>query len=418
MVASSSSGAGPAARAAPARASEMNAGAAAAAAAPPRNFLRSYVCPEPMDEAGCKRLLSAKPSAARADESFMQGHYPPPVASLIRTVVVMLIALAVTTSCGNESAQPRGGRFLVYSRHLNSERQAVWIARIDGTHPRLLVQQGIFGALSPDGRWVAYNKCLAAQDRCQRGSAPYALFLIASSGGKSHLLARSVSYPSWSPRSDRIVAVRNNALVTVDLHGNLRLLEPNPATAGWSFSPDGNWVVYAKAQEHTKCASDLFIIRATGGNEHRLTHGRDILPVWGRHWIAFSRYPKTCAYARRIWRIHADGTDRQAVTGAPPPGYAQGGYYGFDPIEWTPDERELLAGLATEWGAEAIRVDIATGAFRKLSGYALDLSRDGRVALVDSGGSEGPQTIAAVTLADGSRHVLAHGDVAFPSWNR
>jgi hypothetical protein len=114
----------------------------------------------------------------------------------------------------------------------------------------------------------------------------------------------------------------------------------------------------------------------------------------------------------------ADGRNAQPITGAPPPDYARGGYYGFDPIEWTPNERTLLAGLASEWGAEAIRVDVTTGAFRKLSGYALDLSRDGRVALVNSGGSEGPQTIATVTLADGHRHVLAHGDVAFPSWNR
>jgi len=78
----------------------------------------------------------------------------------------------------------------------------------------------------------------------------------------------------------------------------------------------------------------------------------------------------------------------------------------------------LLAGLASEWGPEAIRVDVDTGGFRKLSGYALDLSRDGDVALVDSGGSEGPQELAAVAIADGRRRVLARGDVAFPSWNR
>jgi Tol biopolymer transport system component len=336
-----------------------------------------------------------------------------------RLTALVLIAAAAATSCGAERAQPPGGRFLVYTRHLNSSRQAVWIAGVDGTHPRLLVRQGLFGAVSPDGRWVAYNRCLASQERCQTGNAPFALFLIASSGSKPRLLARSTSYPSWSPRSDRIVALRKNRLVSLDLEGNLRVLEQSPATAGWSFSPDGKWLVYAKARQHTRCASDLFIVRANGGGEHRLTRGRDIFPVWGRRWIAFSRYPTNCAYARRIWRIHPDGGDAQPVTGVPPSGsYAQGAYYGFDPIEWTPNERVLLAGLATEWGAEAIRVDLATGAFRKLSGYALNLSRDGRYALVDSGGSEGPQTIAAVTLADGRRHVLAHGDVAFPSWNR
>jgi hypothetical protein len=250
------------------------------------------------------------------------------------------------------------------------------------------------------------------------GNAPFALFLVGSSGGKSRLLARNASYPTWSPRSDRIIAVRKNTLVSLDLDGNLRVLEENPATAGWSFSPDGRWVVYAKARQHTKCASDLFIVPASGGKEHRLTRGRDIFPIWGRRWIAFSRYPKNCAFARRIWRIRTDGSSEQPVTAPPPPRLARHGYYGFDPIEWTPDERVLLAGLASEWGAEAIRVEVGGGALRKLSGYALDLSRDGRVALVDSGGTEGPHEIAAVAIADGRRRLLAHGDVAFPSWNR
>jgi Tol biopolymer transport system component len=337
---------------------------------------------------------------------------------VIRVVAVLLGAAMVGASCGGERAQPPpGGRFLVFTRHLNTGRQAVWIARIDGTHGRLLAGHGVFGALSPDGRWVAYNKCLAARERCRTGDAPFALFLIASLGGKPRLLARSTSHPSWSPRSDRIVALRENRLVSLDLDGKTRVLERNPG-GGWSFSPDGRWIVYAKARRGRRCASDLFIVRATGGGERRLTRGRDILPVWGRRWIAFSRYPRSCAYARRIWRIHPDGSGAQPVTGPPPPGSSRGGYYGFNPIEWTPDERVLLAGLASEWGDEAIRVDVATGAYERLGGYAVDLSRDGRVALVDSGGSEGPQTIAAVALAGGRREVLARGDVAFPSWNR
>jgi Tol biopolymer transport system component len=332
-------------------------------------------------------------------------------------VGVLLVATAIASSCGAGLPHPPGGRFLVYTRDLSSSKQAVWIARTDGTHRRLLVR-GIFGALSPDGRWVAYNRCLASFERCQRGNAPFALFLIGTSGGKSRLLARATSYPSWSPHSDRILALRKNTLVSLDLDGNLRVLEKSPATAGWGFSPDGRWVVYAKARQHTKCASDLFIVRASGGEERRLTRGRDIFPVWGRRWIAFSRYPKSCAFARRIWRVHPDGSSEQPVTAPPPPRLANNGYYGLDPIEWTPGERMLLAGLASEWGAEAIRVDVATGAFRKLSGYALDLSRDGRFALVDSGGTEVPHEIAAVSIADGNRRVLAHGDVAFPSWNR
>jgi hypothetical protein len=282
----------------------------------------------------------------------------------------------------------------------------------------LLVRGGLFGALSPDGRWVAYDGCLAARERCRTGDAPFALFLVGTSGGRPRLLARATSYPSWSPRSDRIVALRRNRLVSLDLDGHVRTLEESPALAGWSFSPDGNWVVYAKARQQTTCASDLFVVSARGGEERRLTRGRDVFPVWGRRWIAFSRYPRSCAYARRIWRIRTNGTGAEPITAPPSPRLSRNGYYGLDPVEWAPGERVLLAGLASEWGPEAIRVDVATGTFRKLSGYALDLSRDGRLALVDSGGSEGPQEVAEVAMADGRRRLLARGDVAFPSWNR
>jgi WD40-like Beta Propeller Repeat len=158
----------------------------------------------------------------------------------------------------------------------------VWIARLDGTHPRLLVRGGVFGVLSPDGRWVAYNRCLASLTRCRTGNAPFALFLVASSGGKTRMLARSTSYPSWSPRSDRIVALRKNRLVSLDLDSNPRVLEQSPGTACWSFSPDGKWVVYAKARQHTRCGSDLFIVRASGNRKRHLTGGRDIFPHLGK----------------------------------------------------------------------------------------------------------------------------------------
>jgi len=335
-----------------------------------------------------------------------------------RYTALVVIAAAMASACGADKAQPTGGKFLVYTRHLNGDAQALWIARLDGTHPRLLVRHGLFGAVSPDGRWVAFSKCLAPRAQCETGNAPFALFLIATSGGKARLLAHSITYPSWSPRSDRIVGLRKNVLVSLGLDGKIQQLEKSPAIGGWSFSPDGTWLVYAEARQHTKCASDLFVVPVAGGDERRITRGRDIFPIWGPRSIAFSRYPKSCAYARRIWRVHPDGSGMQQVSATPPKSSRLGMYYGFDPIGWTPNERTLLAGLATEWGAEAIRVDVATGAYRRLSGYALDLSRDGLFALVQSGGVEPPQTIASVRLADGRRRVLARGDVAFPSWNR
>lgn len=320
---------------------------------------------------------------------------------------LLLLAAVLSSSCDHDSPP---GTYLVYPR-----ANALWIARVDGTHPRLLVSKAVDGLVSPDGRWVVYLRCLASRRECDSGPAPSALFLIPSGGGKGRLLVHSTEYVVWSPRSDGIAAVQNDdTLVRVDLTGKVRVLDTGGVAPG-SFSQDGTRLVYSKRRSHTKCGSDLMIVRLSDGQKRRLTQGRDASPVWGSHWIAFSRDTPQCAFARRIWRIRPDGSGLRALTGPPP---HEPGIYGFDPIDWAPGERVLLAGLIDEWGDEAIRLDVATGRFEKLPGYALGLSRDGRVALLTSGGAECPFTISAFTLADGHRRVLAQGCIDDADWNR
>ena len=103
---------------------------------------------------------------------------------------LVIVVASFAAGCGAERARPPGGRFLVYTKDLDGSTQSVWLARPDGTHARPLVRDGIFGALSPDGRWVVYSRCLASRVRCRTGEAPFALFLVATTGGKPRLLAR------------------------------------------------------------------------------------------------------------------------------------------------------------------------------------------------------------------------------------
>lgn len=254
----------------------------------------------------------------------------------MRTLPAALVVLAAlaATSCGASHMQARG--YLVYTRHLEKPNEGLWLARSDGSNPRLLVRRGFAGAVSPDGRWVAYNACPETPTPCTNEDTPLSLFLIPTSGGKARLLARAAGYPTWSPRSDRIAALRNGRLVSVTLDGDVRVLERSSAIAGWSFSPDGKWIVYSEARQHTKCASNLVVVPAGGGRERVLTRGRDIFPVWGRHAIAFSRYPANCAYRRAIWWIRPDGSGEQRLTAAPPASGAPGRYYGLDPVKWEP----------------------------------------------------------------------------------
>ncbi len=327
----------------------------------------------------------------------------------MRRGLVLLLAAVLSAGCGHRSTQPPPNRYLVYTRGW-----ALWIAHVDGSHPRLLVANATYyGTISPDGRWVLYDKCLARKAACESGPAPSAVFLIPSGGGKSRLLARSIEYPVWSPRSDRIVAVRHDdELISLDLAGHRHVLDAGASVPG-SFSPDGSELAYSRRRPKTKCGSDLMVVRLADGRKRRLTQGES--PVWDRHWIAFSRDTPKCSFARRIWRIRPDGSGLRVVTGPSP---REPGIYGFEAIDWAPGERVLFAGLIDEWGLEAIRLDVATGRFKKLGGYALGLSRDGRTALLTSGGAECPFTITSYTIATGRRHFLARGCIVDAEWNR
>src|SRR5205807_1987972 len=184
------------------------------------------------------------------------------------------------------------------------------------------------------------------------------LFAVSTRGGKPRLLALTDSWPVWSPSSDRIATLKGNALVSIGLHGRVTVLDrnPNSGSGGWGFSPDGRWVVVTTD-------SGLTVIRVTGAGAHSLTQGADDGgPVWGTHWIAFTR-------AGGIWRIRPDGTDLQRVLRGPrhPGRY---GIWGYFPVAWGRGDRTLLGQIATPHAWDVgIRIDVATGQFSHVHGY-------------------------------------------------
>src|SRR6266545_5517483 len=72
-------------------------------------------------------------------------------------------------------------------------------------------------------------------------------------------LTRSAArWPEWLAADVHLIDRR---VPTASSRSAKQARQQSPATAGWIFSSEGNWVVYAKArQQHAKCATDLFII--------------------------------------------------------------------------------------------------------------------------------------------------------------
>jgi hypothetical protein len=320
----------------------------------------------------------------------------------------LLAVVLVATACGGHALPSVAGHFLVYSRdYRRGGEPSVVLARSDGTRARTIAR-GQHAVLSPDGRWIAFDR--------ERG-VHSELLIVSTRGGKPRPLTRIDSWPVWSPSSNRIVTYRGNALVSIDLHGHVTVLDAF-ANGGWSFSPDGRWVVYDETPD-TGDVSDLFVVRASGG-DRRLVVRNAGSAVWGEHWIAFAR-------DGGIWRVRPDGTDVGPVLRGPRrPG--RNGVWGYYAVAWAPGDKALLGQIATPHAWDVgIRVDVATGWVTHVHGYPVGLSRDGRVALAfggrptggPDGGPQPPQWIAALPFGPGGRRrVLARGEVCCPSWNR
>ena len=93
------------------------------------------------------------------------------------------------------------------------------------------------------------------------------------------------------------------------------------------------------------------------------------------------------------------------------------GYYGFSPRGWLAGGRTLVLGLRSEWGDEAVVLDVPSGRLRHLHRYVDDVAADG--ALVGTqGGAEAPYTILVFHTSGGRPRVVARGDVCCADWNR
>lgn len=322
-------------------------------------------------------------------------------------------------------------RHLVYEKVVGET--GVWIAEVDGTRPRLLVRDGQLPVISPDGKLVAYfAQCQASKLGCT--------YVVSTSGGEPRVLSttRLDEAITWSPNSDTVTSISafggredqqgdaEDALVSIDVESGEEVTLARAAQFfGWSFSPDGERVVFARvrrtADGYFSEDVDLFLTAADGGETRRLTaEGDSSYPVWG---------PKSIAFARslsEIWQIQPDGTGRARITSPLPKELERRD--GLFPIGWSEDGNVLLAGLLDNWGSQPIAVDPETGATRELGRFGrplgadtICLSRDGHAALIQDGVRphvpREKMSVLVVPSQRGKPTIVVRG-ARTPSWNR
>jgi dipeptidyl aminopeptidase/acylaminoacyl peptidase len=349
-----------------------------------------------------------------------------------------LLALAFVAGCG--TSMPSGKPEPLVERHVVYEKavgeNGIWIADVDGSHPRLLLRTGQMPSISPDGKWVAYfDECTRSKVGCT--------YVVSTSGGKPRLLStrRLDEAIVWSPTSERITSIsayrgheyqqgdEPDELVSIEVATGKAVTLAQGQFGGWSFSPDGKRIVFALGTA-LYIDFDLYVVSASGGHPQRITDTEDSdTPVWGPDAIAFAKtvYGNETDRAE-IWRIQPDGDDLQRITGRVP-NLAAAWPHNSDlfPIEWSADGHALLAGHIGALGIKPIAVDPEKGTARELSGYGppggvhpVALSGDGRWVLIENSRAEvAPEdfTLVIAPYSGEKASIVATGATA-PSWNR
>ena len=299
--------------------------------------------------------------------------------------------------------------------------ERLWSARDNGTGARRIAS-GDAASVSPNGRLVLYGTF--------GGNTPR-LFVVPAAGGRSRTLLRNwedTAAVAWTPNSRTVAAVTGppvgtKRLILIDVATGrvVRTLARASDFGSLSFAPNGSRLAYSVTVGQT--GSDIFTVAAAGGAPVPLTRDhRSSGPVWGPHWIVFSRSrPSTRrndAPKLDLYLVEPSGAALHRLTHTRP-GFLLSGLVA---TAWSANGTRLLAEFTGQDTSFAETVNPVTGQVRRLGtaaqgliGYAL--SRNGRTVLATTGGPDPSDSqVVAVPYGGGRLRVLAR-HARSPSWN-
>jgi Tol biopolymer transport system component len=302
----------------------------------------------------------------------------------------------------------------------------VYVAGDDGSGARK-IGPGRTPHVSPDGATVAY---LSEGPRHTEE-----LKLAPVAGGPIRTLMsgwRESSSLAWSPDSQKILALRGpeigkRKLVLLDVASGAQRVVARGYFSGFSFSPDGNAFVYARAgSEKFPPRSDVFRAATSGGTPTAITRDhRSSSPLWGPEAIVFVKTVegKKRRYGPKneLFLMNPQGRALRRLTHTKVPPLLQGLF----PTDWSADGSRLLTEFEGQDTSYAVVVNARTGAQRPVAekgeaGFVgAALSADGEFVLGSTGGFDpsARHDVATVPYGGGRPKVLVRNALE-PDWSR
>ena len=265
-------------------------------------------------------------------------------------LMLMASVIALTAVADSYPVLSPDGQTLVF-RSNRSGRGAIWIAKSDGSEPRILFDDPATGAdpgtpvWSPDGRIIVF--AMRPADAALDSESD--VFVMAADGTALRRLTNAPgddSHPHWSADGKRIFF--NSARATPDLKaewGRQWIDIYSMATDGGDVrrhtdcrnictyptpSPDGRDVLHRRAldraakdweQKPAERDSEVFLTPLDGSAPRNLSNSLayDGWPTWtpDGQWVIFASNRDGVASAGQIYRVRPDGTGMQRITGGP-----------------------------------------------------------------------------------------------------
>jgi Tol biopolymer transport system component len=314
-------------------------------------------------------------------------------------------------------------------------KPAVYAAADNGSGARR-VGPGRSPRISPDGQTIAYLHEGSGSSHSQE------LMVAPAAGGTSRTLMvgwQDTFYLAFSPDSQTIAALRGpelgaRKLVLIDVASGAQRTVSSGYFSGFSFSPDGSELVYAKAgSEKYPPHSDVYRFEIPIGQSVRfvppvrITHDRNSQdPLWGPSGkIVFVKLlgarQRKYGPKNELYLMSPSGSQVKRLTHTKVDPLLQGLF----PTDWSADGKRLLAEFEGQDTSYAVTVNPQTGAQRPLikaeeSGFVgTALSADGTTVLGFEGGFDpvNQHNVATVPYKGGKAKVLVR-HATEPDWGR
>jgi Tol biopolymer transport system component len=303
----------------------------------------------------------------------------------------------------------------------------VFVANDDGSGAKKL-GAGFDPRVSPDGETVVYLHEGTGHKQLMK------LYSVSSGRTRTVLTGwQDTLYTAYSPDSSKVAALRGpelgkRKLIVIDLATGAQRVLARGYFSGVSFSPDGDEVVYSRADnEKYPPRSDVYRVPVAGGRPVALTRDHDSeSPLWGpNEEIVFVKLldarKRKYGPKNELFLMNAQGKGVRRLTHTRVDPLLEG----LVPTAWSADGTRLLAEFGGQDTSYAVTVNPQTGAQRPLEkseeeGFiGTGISRDGSAVLGYEGGFEpGPRhDVATVPYGGGKPKVLVRNAYE-PSWSR